>query len=179
MAQIKRFLPANAVTETAIDFTRPVYLVKMLFPGDPTYLSTGPQITFDSNVYQEGQVKVNSFRWNPDGSQQGNIELSNENNAASALILNGTVNDIEIEIYKTYLIAAGGNSDPYLYVKGVMDGSNVEPDRAVVGVLSTTAQTGFLPNRYYTISEGFNWLPIEGEKITWGEEVFILEEAQG
>lgn len=178
MAQVKRNLPANAITETEIDFTRPVYLVKMLFPAGTQYLSTGPQITFDSEVYQEGQVSVGSFRWNPDGSQQGTIVLSNEANAASALILNGTVNDVEIEIYKTYLIAAGGNSDPYLYVKGVMDGSNVEPDRAVVGVLSTTAQTGFLPNRYYTVNEGFNWLPIEGEKITWGEEVFILQEAQ-
>lgn len=178
MAAIKRFLPANAVTETEIDFTRPVYLVKMLFPGTPTYLSTGPQITYDSNVYQEGQVSVGSFRWNPDGSQQGNIVLSNENNAASALILNGTVNDIEIEIFKTYLIAGGGNSDPYLYVKGVMDGSDVGPDRAAVGILSTSAQTGFVPNRYYTIAEGFNWLPIEGEKITWGDEVFILKEAK-
>ena len=179
MAQVKRNLPANAVTQTEIDFTRPVYLVKMEFPAGTQYLSTGPQITFDSNVYQEGQVQVGSFRWNADGSQQGDIILFNENNAASALILNGTVNDVSIEIYKTYLIAGGGNSDPYLYVKGSMDGSNVEPDRAVVGVLSTSAQTGFLPNRYFTAAEGFNWLPVSGEKITWGDEVFVLEEEQG
>ena len=179
MAQVKRNLPANAVTQTAIDFTRPVYLVKMLFPAGEQYLSSGPQITYDSNVYQEGQVSVGSFRWNPDGSQQGNILLSNENNAASALVLNGTVNDVGIEIYKTYLISGGGNSDPYLYAKGVMDAAGIDPDVVEVGVLSTNAQTGFLPNRYYTADEGFNWLPVEGEKITWGDEVFILEEARG
>lgn len=176
---IKRHLPASAVVQTAIDFTRPVYLVKMLFPSATTYLSTGPQITYDGNVYQEGQVSVGGFRWNPDGSQQGDIVLSNENNAASALILNGTVNDVGIEIYKTYLIAPEGNTTPYLYVKGVMDGSDVTPRDAEVGVLSTNAQTGFLPQRYYTIAEGFNWLPIEGEKITWGDEVFILQQERG
>lgn len=174
---IKRILPADALTEIAIDFTRPVYLVKMLFPSGTVHVSTGPQITFEGDVYQEGQVKVSTFRWNSDGTQQGEIFLSNENNASSALILNGTVNDVIIEIYKTYLIAAGGNTTPVLYVKGSMDGSDVGPSESRVGVLATTGSTGFVPNRYFTVAEGFNWLPIEGEKITWGDEVFILQEA--
>ena len=100
---ISRVLPADAQTEIAIDFTRPVYLVEMLFPSGTLYLSTGPQITYNSNIYQEGQVSVGSFSWNSDGTQTGEITLSNENNAASALILGNTVNDVVINIYKTYL----------------------------------------------------------------------------
>ena len=176
--QVRRTLPAGVDSQLAVDFTRPVFLVKLLFPTGATFVSTGPQITFEGNVYQEGQVYVGSFRWNPDGSQQGNITLSNENNAASALILGGTINDIEIVIYKTYLIAGGGNTTPSVYVRGSMDGSEVGYDRVDIGVLSTSAQTGTIPNRYYTTNEGFNFLPIEGEKITWGEEVFILQEAR-
>lgn len=177
MSVIRRGLSPDAVQQIAIDFTRPVYLVKMLFPAGTTYLSTGPQITFEDNVYQEGQVRVGSFVWNSDGSQQGTVTLSNENNAASALILNGTVNDVVIEIYKTYLIANGGNTTPFLYVRGSMDGSEVGYSDCRVGVLSTTAQTGTIPNRYFIVQQGFNWLPVEGEKITWGDEVFILQEA--
>jgi hypothetical protein len=445
---VKRALTTEVQTEVAIDFTRPVFLVEMQFPSGTVYLSSGPQITYDSNVYQEGQVSVGSFTWNSDGTQQGTIVLSNENNAASALILNGTVNDVVINIYKTYLKSSGSgptveavaynsstlwqhlsaiggplfnvdgtrpytirddgatsqiaklasgsawaapyvpeassslsvilsrggnrlrdvvfgengdsfigvelgtdtiakwtkstgasydidtlvsatptqtfsvspvdprsievkadgkkmwyvsnttgrdlyevnlgtawdlttasmgnsfaptegdmvyhkmsadgtrmwmlgldeilyqydlstpydittagtatasldvgvnvttgdgvvsftfdpsgnllvleydtvtstngriqyyplsgatlNTTPVLYVTGSMDGSNVDYDRSSVGVLSTTAQTGFVPNRYFTQANGFNWLPIEGEKITWGDEVFILQEA--
>lgn len=173
---ITRDLPSDALTEIAIDFTRPVYLVEMLFPSGTLYLSTGPQITYNSNIYQEGQVSVGSFAWNSDGTQTGNITLSNENNAASALILGGTVNDVVINIYKTYLIAAGGNTTPVLYVTGSMDGSDVGYSSSRVGILSTGSQTGHLPNRYFTPAEGFHWLPIEGEKITWGEEVYILVE---
>ena len=175
---IERNLPGDVPAQLDIDYTRPVYLCELRFPAATIYLSTGPQIDFGGNTYQEGQVYVDTFRWNPDGSQAGEIILSNENNAASALILNGTVNDVEIIIYKTYLISGGGNTTPTVYVRGSMDGSEVGYDRSRIGVLSTSSQTGFIPNRYYTINEGFNWLPVEGEKITWGDEVFILQEAQ-
>ena len=175
MVKRERTLTSGIKSQLAIDFTRPVYLVKMLFPAGTQYLSTGPQITFQGNIYSEGQVSVGSFEWNPDGTQRGQIVLSNEANAASALILGGTINDVGIHIYKTYLIAGGGNTTPFLYVRGSMDGSAVEPSRAVVGVLSTTAQTAFIPNRYYTVDEGFRWLPIDGEKVRWGDETFILQ----
>jgi hypothetical protein len=137
-------------------------------------MSTGPQITFENDVYIEGQVSVSTFKWDEAGRQNGSIRLSNEGNSASALILNSTTNDIGIEIYATYLIAGGGNTDPQLYVRGVMDGGDIQPNEAIVNVVSTTSQTAFLPNRYHTIDEGFNYLPIEGEVIIWGEEVFEL-----
>ena len=176
MVEVKRNLPADAQTEIAIDFTRPVYLVKMLVPSGTIYMSTGPQITFDGDVYNEGQLSVGNFVWSPDGSQTGQLELANENNAASALLLTGTLNDVVVEIYQTYLIAGGGNTAPQLYVRGSMDGSTIGASRSIVNVLSTTAQTASVPTRYYTIEEGFNWLPIDGEVVTWGDEVFLLQQ---
>ena len=171
---IQRSLPAAVLTEIAIDFTRPVYLVKMLFPAATVYLSTGPQITFNSDLYIEGQVSVGTVEWTADGAQSGTLTLSNEGNAASALMLAGTVNDVIVEVYKTYLIAAGGNTDPQLYIKGSMDGAEIGASSSTVRIMSTTGQTAFVPNRYHTASEGFNWLPIDGETIVWGEEVFVL-----
>ena len=172
--EVTRNIPAAAETEIAIDFTRPVFLVKMLIPGQERYVSTNIQITFEGNIYIEGQVRVGSFQWTSDGVQTGVITLSNEANAASALILGSTINDIGVEIYKTYLIAGGGYTPPALYVRGVMDGADIGPDKSRITGVSTTARSAFLPNRYHTIAEGFNWLPIDGETINWGSEVFVL-----
>jgi len=171
---ITRPLAAPILTEIAIDFTRPVYLVKMLFPAATTFMSTGPQITFSSDIYIEGQISVLTVEWNADGGQSGVLRLSNENNAASALLLTGTVNGVLVEVYKTYLISGGGNTAPEMYIKGTMDGADIGADSSTVNILSTTSKTAFVPNRYHTAAEGFNWLPIDGEIITWGDEVFVL-----
>lgn len=173
--QVIRDLPVDSQAEVAIDFTRPVYLVKLLIPDATRYISSGPQITFNTDIYIEGQVSVGTFEWTSDGVQTGQITLSNEANSASALVLNATINDIGIEIYKTYLIAGGGNTAPVFYVSGVMDGSAIGPDRVRITVVSTTARAAFLPNRYHTANEGFSWLPVDGEVITWGTEVFLLQ----
>lgn len=172
---IKRTLPTAVETEIAIDFTRPVYLVQLVVPSGTRYLSTGPEITFETNDYIEGQVSVNSFSWDADGSQRGSLTLSNEGNAASALVLGGTLNDLECIIYKTYLIAAGGNTTPQFYMRGSLDETNISAARVRVEVVSTNAKTSFLPNRYHTIAEGFNWLPVDGERVIWGSEVFVLQ----
>jgi len=173
--EVTRNLPADALTEIAIDFTRPVFLVKMLIPNATRFVSTNVQITFEGNIYIEGQVSVGSVQWTSDGVQTGTITLSNEANAASALILGSTINDIEVEIYKTYLINGGGNTHPSLYLKGVMDGADIGPSQSQVTVVSTTSRQAGLPNRYHTASEGFSWLPVNGEVITWGNEVFLLQ----
>ena len=171
---ITRPVATDLLDASAVDFTRPIYLVKMLFPGGSRFLSTGPQVTFETNNYIEGQVSVKTFSWNMDGTQQGSIELSNEANAASALVLGSTTNDIPIEIYITYQLTASTFTVPQMYITGVMDGGDIKPDKATIQVVSTNAQSAFLPNRYHTPLEGFNWLPVDGEVITWGTEAFVL-----
>lgn len=173
---IKRPVAAATVTELAIDFTRPVYLVKMLFPDQTRYLSTGEQLIFNSDTYIEGQLSVASFNWNSDGGQTGRLILSNENNSASSLILNNTTNDVLVEIYITYLISGGGNTDPEYYAVGSMDGAKLNAKEAIIEVVGTTTKSSFVPLRYHTEREGFNWLPSNGDLINWGDEVFVLQE---
>jgi len=171
---IERDLPSDVLTEIAIEFTRPVYLVKMIFPAETKYLSTRGQISYDGDNYIEGQVSVGTVEWNADGSQSGSITLSNEANAASALLLGTSANDMVVEIFKTYLKAAGGNTAPQVYIKGSLDGSDIGVSKSVLDILSTTAATAFIPNRYHTADEGFNWLPVDGEVVAWGDEMFVL-----
>lgn len=173
---ISRTIGLDTQTEIAIDFTRPVFLVKMDFPTASQFMSTGPQITFDSNIYVEGQVSISTFTWSADGIQKGAISIHNENNSAAALILNEGVNDIPISIYLTYLIAGGTNSTPELLVAGVMNGGNLTPEKLVISVLSTKSAAQYIPNRYYTSAESFNHLPVDGSVITWGGQKFTLEQ---
>ncbi len=147
--QVERNLSSDTKTELAIDFTRPVFLVKMKFDTGEKYVSSGPQIIFETNIYLEGQVSVGTFAWDSDGNQSGMITLSNEANAASALILGNNVNDVEVEIFKTYLIAAGGNTVPQFYVRGSLDGSTIGASKSTLRVVSTSSETGFIPNSVY------------------------------
>ncbi len=177
---ISRVIAIDTQTEIAIDFTRPVFLVRMDFPTASQFMSTGPQITLDSNVYVEGQVSVSTFTWSADGVQRGAISIHNEQNAAAALILNEGVNDIPISIYLTYMIAGGSeNSTPELLVAGVMNGGNLTPEKLVISVLSTKSAAQFIPNRYYSSAEAFNHLPVDGSVITWGNEKFTLQADRG
>ena len=173
---ISRSIGSDTGTEVAIDFTRPVHLVKMEFPSATSYMSTGPQITFDSNVYLEGQVNVGTFTWSSDGIQKGKINIHNENNVAAGLILNEGVNDISISIYLTYMIVGGSNSTPELLVSGVMDGGDLTAESLSISVVSTKSSAQYIPNRYYTEAENFRHLPVDGSVITWGGEKFTLEQ---
>jgi len=95
---VVRDLPQDTQDELEIDFTRPVYLVKMIFDSGTVYLSSSIQITFDGDVYIEGQVSVGTVSWDESGSQTGSLILSNENDAATALILGNSVNDVLIGV---------------------------------------------------------------------------------
>ncbi len=176
---ISRVIGTDTATEIGIDLTRPVFLVKMSFDTADQFMSSGAQITFDSDVYVEGQVKVSTFTWNSDGVQTGKVSIHNENNVAAALILNEGVNDVPISIYLTYMIAAGGNTTPELVVAGSMDGGSLTSAMLSIRVLSTNAAAQFIPNRYYTDVEGFNHLPVDGSIITWGGETFELRKQDG
>lgn len=176
MSTIKRDIAADLQTEIANDFTRPVYLVEMQFDAGSAYMSTGPQISFGGNIYAEGQVSVGTFVWNGEGQQQGNIRVFNENNSAAALVLNNGINEVPILIYKTYLIAAGGNTVPELMISGIMNGAQLNASSAEISVLSSKSSANFIPNRYYTEAEGFNFLPEDDQVVFWNGEYFVLEQ---
>jgi len=180
MAQrVIRRLDSTTLTEIDTNHTKPVYLVKMMFTEGEYYVSSGKAITFEGNVYVSGQVNVGTFRWSNPGQQEGDIELFNENNSASALVLNNKVSDVPIEIYKTYVKSDDSNTTPVLLVKGVMDEPVITPYSAKINVLSSRSLTEFIPRRYYTVSEGFNFLPSDGQVINWNNERFVLESDRG
>lgn len=162
-------------SELVNDFTKPVYLLTLGF-SPVIYLSTGPDIIFNTNTYVGSLITLSSFTWTPEGGQTGDIIfLNDENSIATALILGGSIADVTVEIYQTYMLAAGGNTTPIKVVGGVLDASTITPSQVIVRVVSSRSKSEYLPRRYYTKNEGFNFLPTDGQLITWNGENFILE----
>lgn len=172
---VQRTIPANVQTEMVKQQTRPFFIVKIEFESATSYLSEAQAVTFESNAYLEGAIKVRSFTWTPNGTQEGSIALLNENDAATALVLNNVIQDVPISIYKVYSTGPSTNTDPVLLIKGVMNGSDIRPAYSVLGVLTSTAETEFAPRSFYTIEEGFNWLPPVGTVVQWNGEKYVLE----
>ena len=172
---IKRTIPADVETEVVKQHTVPFFIVKMEFVAATSYMSEAQTVTFETNVYLEGAIKVGTFSWSPDGVQKGSVELLNENNAATALVLNNTVQDVPVTIYQVYSLTPTTNTTPVLYSKGVLSGSNIRPEKSVLGVLTSKAETDFAPRDFFTIEEGFNWLPPTGTVVTWADEKYVLE----
>lgn len=171
---VVRELPVVVKARILDQHTCPFYIVKLEFETSTSYLSETQQVTFESNVYQEGAIRVGSFSWEATGQQVGTIGLLNENNAATALVLNNTVQDVPISIYLVYSTGPSTTTDPILVVKGVMSGSSLGPEISIIGVLTSKAETEFAPQDFYTIEEGYNWLPPTGTVVTWAGEKYVL-----
>lgn len=178
MTTVKRTLPGDVETEIAEQQTVPFYLVKIEFASGTGYYSESYEVTFETNVYIEGGVRIGSFSWTPDGGQRGTIALQNENDAATALVLNNVVQDVPVTIYQTYK-TSGGNTTPVIYSRGVLNGSQITPKESVLGVLTSAAATEFAPRDFFTQEEGYNWLPADGTVVQWNNEKYVLVAENG
>lgn len=174
MAKIERTIAGDVTTEIAGQHTLPYYLVRMDFGSGTQYMSTGKQTTFDTNVYQEGAVRVGSFAWDADAGQRGNIFLLNELNSASAIVLNNQIADTPVRVYKTYDTGAG-NTTPVEVVRGYLEAANISPVEVTLTVFTSGAHTNLVPNEFHNQDNGFNHLVAAGTVILWGGEKFLLE----
>lgn len=172
---VQRTVPANTQAVLTDQHTRPFFIVKIEFPGTTGYYSESQEVTFETNTYIEGAIRVGSFQWTGEGTQEGQIAFLNENDAATALVLNNQIQDTPISIYKTYSTSPTTNTDPVFMAKGVLSGSTISPKETIVGVLTSKAQTEFVPREFFTVEEGFNWLPAVGTVVTWNNEKYVLE----
>lgn len=184
--RIARPVAGDTLTESGQVHVEPYNIVKIDFPvvGE-RHFSEGQTTTFDSGdgdkVYLSSSIKVNNFSWKKDGTQVGSITLFNsENNDAAALVLENRIAGNPIEIYQTYRTTVGNNTTPVLYIKGECSKSVIDPDKGEIkiDVVSEGVDTKYIPNRYFTPSEGFNHLPATGLSITFGNEIFIFERAR-
>ena len=153
--------------------TEPYNLIKIMWESATSYMSTGPQTVFQGNTYIESGARMGRFSWDSEGNQKGNIFLFNQENTASALVLNNTVADTPIEIYQT---DRDGEVQPVAIVVGVLDSPDtIGLDEVGLRVTTSGSRTTLIPNEYHTLSNGFNFLPRAGTIIMWAGEKFELQ----
>lgn len=174
--KVERALAGDVLTEVALQHTRPYYLVKIEFASGDQFLSTGPATTHSGDAYIEGAITVGSFSWDSDAGQRGSITFLNENNAASALLLNNQIADVPVTIFKVYTKVGGGNTTPVAIIKGTLDDSALSPRDVSMTVVTSGAGTELVPNQFHNQDNGFNHLVRAGTVLVWGGEKFILNQ---
>lgn len=177
MASVSRSIAGDTLTHVGGQHTRPFCLVRMTFGGEVIHLSEAGQVVWNGDTYVEGAVRVGTFSWTPDGDQEGTVELTNENNSASSLILNYGSVEVPVDIWLAHLDASGTLVTPELVVTGVLDGADIAPASTVCSVVTGRAKTEYLPYKTFTKAAGFNFLPKRGTIITWNNEKYVLEGA--
>lgn len=126
--------------------------------------------------YIEGGCDIAGFGWDADAAQTGQIELLNDNNSAVALVLGRGVDGVQCTVFQGYYNPAIGEScGPVILAVGELTDSDITPTSAIVTMATTKAGVEFLPKRYHTRAEGFNWLPPDDAQVTWGKEIYIFE----
>lgn len=173
--RIVRALEVGTSDELAQQHVRPFHLAKITFGEGMYFVSEGPEIVFGGDTYLEGRCELGQFTWTPDGQQEGEIRLLNDGNAASALALNNRVAGAPITVYLVYQKEDGSFTTPEVYAVGALDQAIIEPDQVVAEIKTTGAGTTFFPNRSYSQNNGFNYLPIPGMVVVWGDERYELE----
>lgn len=175
MTTVRRNLPGDLGTVIAEQQTTPFFIVKIEFPTGTGYYSESWEVDFEGNTYIEGAIRLEKFNWTGDSVQSGRIALLNENDAATALVLNNTIQETPITIYQVYRRAVGTYTTPLIYARGVLSGANISPKESVIGVLTSRAETQFVPTAYFTSEEGYSALPPSGTVVQWNGEKYVLE----
>ena len=170
---IERTLPSSLRAAVEEAHTQPIYLVRVEWPSGASHMSSGPQTSFGGSTYLADAVRVGTFTWDNSGGQSGSIYLSNENNVASAIVLNTRIEDTPVTIWQTY---AGTNVEPELIVNGVLESpDSIGMNEVGIRVSTSGSGTRLVPSTYHTKGRGFNHLPRPGTVIHWAGEKFELQ----
>lgn len=83
----------------------------------------------------------------------------------------------QIYIQGPGMAGAYGATDVVPLFSGVTNEIELDEKRVTLTMLPQSSKTQYVPNRYITKYNHFNWLPQTGTQIVWGNETFILERA--
>lgn len=172
---VVRPIASDLKAELTQQHVRPVHLVAINFDGTWFYVTDELEQSYSGNTYTAAGVRMGQFAWTQEGEQTGTLFLMNENNIASALVLNTGIADRAIKIWKRYRKADGSLTTPELVVTGVGDEVDIQPDEVAVKVVTSRSRSLFAPRKYYKAANGFRYLPVPGTVITLKNERFVLE----
>lgn len=178
VSKVIRDVASDTLLEAAKVHVEPYHLVSIVTTGGTLYYSDGQETVFGGNTYIVSGVKVDPMTWSGTGKQTGSITLMNDDmNIEIAIILSTGVADAPVKVWKTYRTGVGTYTTPVLMLDGFLDSSEITPEEVRITILSSNSTTVFVPNRYFTKDEGFNFVPKPGSTVTVANDVFLFEAA--
>ena len=172
-----RALPGDNSTEIVRQHIRPFAIAAIAFPDGVEYLSEGPAVTYLSNSYLEGRVAIGGINWQDSAKQTGTLEYlaAQDSNRCEDLMLDYILIDVAVDIYLVHKLVDNSLTTPVLFARGYCSGATLN-DRSITMTLEVgRSKNTFVPRRYFSPSEGFNWLPREGSSIFWNGQKHILK----
>lgn len=165
-----RYLQPDTENKTQEIVTVPVYLIYLGF-STPLSISSGPAIDWNGTAYSPMAVQVSEIASEVTGSQNINLQFSNENRQLGAIVLNEAARDKPVKIWLTYY-RDGTKTEPILMAEGVMDGAEIK-ERVTISVISKSLWYGSSP-RLVCRPPVYNNLPVSGSVLTWGNVTYKI-----
>lgn len=147
--------------EAGLDFpiTEPVYLIEVLLDA-PLYWTTSDQVEWNTIVWQPVAARVLQL-----SESSARIELRNDDNSGSSLVLNNTLRDREFRIYLFY------NGEAVELFRGYGSDAQVSAMEVTIDLQVDQASNTAVPKGRLAAPK-FTQLPRLGEVIKWGTEFY-------
>ncbi len=171
----------NAVTSTA---TLPSYLVEVQFPFITLNWSSTTTITWDSKTWEARDIDISGLGTDTSTTSQGMLRLgidSTQPDIIATYVLDSTNygfsnRPIKVWFFDQSLVSGGVLTEtPLKLFDGVGDNASLNPLNAEVSLVNPGIKTSFLPRVRISEANGFSKLQAKGTRITWNNEIFILE----
>lgn len=165
----------SARTTTEVDKkvgAKPIYLVYIGY-GTPLRKSSGPTLTWNSNVWTADDVIVTV---NPDRNV-ASLQIQNTDYVFGGKVLTDKLIDVVIEIYELYGDSPYAVVDTELLFDGVGGASNIGLRWVTPDLHEGSTKVMNCPRIRCTKEMGFNHLPPDGTVISWDGESYALPSA--
>lgn len=169
-----RTLGGATTTEVGAAVTRPGYLIEIAF-STTVRLSSRGTIDWSGQTWSAYDCSVRGLAADSAEVQtDGALDIGNADLAMSAYILGDGVSGRAVRVWKFYGDATA-LADPVLLFDGIADEAVIADDgRVSITLQQAGGRTLYCPRTYITPDAGFNWLPAQGQKITWNGETITL-----
>jgi len=174
---MSRTLAGDVTSEVVKTATRPFHIAKLGFTSGDLFVSEGKAITYSSDSYVEGALRVGSLTWSSDGEQRADIALLDDGTGSTlSVALNNQIADTPVTVWLTYDTDPGGAgfATPTLLAKGVLNPTKITEDEVTMSITAYNVKDKGFPDQYVTKDNGFNYLMKEGDVVSWAGERYEI-----
>lgn len=171
----------TALTQTV---TATGYLVQLTLPGSPTQILRWCDIgtvEYDGQTWQSVDMRVQGYGATLDafGLKEMTLDIQNLDDSAAAYFLATLSATIPVIVWQMTRTIGSPSVDGVKIAQMAFGGAEIGFDFVKLKLLPTLERYAYAPWRRVDAANGLANATPEGTRITWGNEIFILENRNG